>query len=250
MRLALLSDLHANLQALEACLAHARLAACDRFALLGDLVGYGGDPAAVMDKVMELAQQGAVVLKGNHDALAVSPPAQTAQMADEGARWTHEQLSSEQRDFLATSPLTATLGPCFLVHASADEPEKWRYVSDERSASASLEAALTHPGIRYVFGGHVHHQTLYYKGSGRGLMAFQPTPGVAIPTPGHRQWIATIGSVGQPRDGQPTAMYAVFDLQRSWLTFHRVPYDHMAAAASVRRAGLPQFFAKRLEEGR
>ena len=62
---------------------------------------------------------------------------------------------------------------------------------------------LLQPGVRYVFGGHVHHQTLYYKGSGRGLMAFKPTPGFAIPTPGHRQWIATVGSVGQPRDGKP-----------------------------------------------
>lgn len=250
MRLALLSDLHANLQAFDACLAHARQAGCDRFALLGDLVGYGGDPVAVMERVMDLAEQGAVVVRGNHDALAVHPTAQTGQMADEGARWTHEQLGSEQRSFLAAAPLTATVGPCFLVHASADAPEKWRYVNDERSAAASLGAALAHPGIRYVFGGHVHHQTLYYKGRGRGLMAFQPTPGVAIPTPGHRQWIATVGSVGQPRDGLPAAMYALIDLAQSRLTFQRVPYDHVAAAAAVRRAGLPEFFARRLEEGR
>jgi diadenosine tetraphosphatase ApaH/serine/threonine PP2A family protein phosphatase len=96
----------------------------------------------------------------------------------------------------------------------------------------------------------VHQQTLYYKGSGRGLMAFKPTPGVPIPTPGHRQWIATVGSVGQPRDGKPLAMYALFDLAQSRLTFHRVAYDHAAAAAAVRRAGLPEYFAQRLEEGR
>ena len=81
-------------------------------------------------------------------------------------------------------------------------------------------------------------------------MAFAPTAGVPIPTPAHRQWIATVGSVGQPRDGQPTAMYAMFDLAQSRLTFHRVPYDHLAAAAAVRRAGLPEYFAQRLEEGR
>jgi diadenosine tetraphosphatase ApaH/serine/threonine PP2A family protein phosphatase len=250
MKLALLSDIHANVQAFDACLEHARLAGCDRVALLGDLVGYGGDPVAVMERVTALADQGAVVLRGNHDALAVEPPAQSQQMGDATARWTHDQLSTAQRTFLAGCPLTATVGPCLLVHASADAPEKWRYVDDERSAAASLEAALLQPGIRYVFGGHVHHQTLYYKGSGRGLMPFQPTPGFAIPTPGHRQWIATIGSVGQPRDGRPTAMYALFDLEQARLTFHRVPYDHAAAAASVRRAGLPEFFAKRIEEGR
>lgn len=250
MKLALLSDIHANVQALDACLEHARLAGSDRLALLGDLVGYGGDPAAVMERVMALSGDGALVLKGNHDALAVTPPAQSQQMGDATARWTHGQLSAAQRAFLDTCPLTATLGPCFLVHASADAPGKWRYVDDERSAAASLEAALQQPGVRYVFGGHVHHQTLYYKGSGRSLMAFKPTPGIAIPTPGHRQWIATIGSVGQPRDGHPTAMYALFDLEQARLTFHRIPYDHAAAAASVRRAGLPEFFAQRIEEGR
>lgn len=250
MKLALLSDLHANIQAFDACLIHARASGCDQVALLGDLVGYGGDPVAVMDQVLDLAANGATVVQGNHDAQAVSPPPQAQQMGNAGARWTHDQLSPAHRAFLAAAPLTATLGPCFLVHASADAPQSWRYVDDERSASASLNAALTHPGIRYVFGGHVHHQTLYYQGSGRNLMAFKPTPGVAIPTPGHRQWIATVGSVGQPRDGHPAAMYALLDLEQSRLTFHRVPYDHMAAAASVRRAGMPESFAKRLEEGR
>jgi diadenosine tetraphosphatase ApaH/serine/threonine PP2A family protein phosphatase len=103
--------------------------------------------------------------------------------------------------------------------------------------------------VRYVFGGHVHQQSLYYRGTGRQLMAFKPTSGVPIPTPNHRQWIATIGSVGQPRDGSPRAMYAVFDSSHAKLTFHRVAYDHRAAARAVREAGLPDFFAQRLESG-
>jgi diadenosine tetraphosphatase ApaH/serine/threonine PP2A family protein phosphatase len=103
--------------------------------------------------------------------------------------------------------------------------------------------------VHYVFGGHVHHQSLYYRGTGRQLMAFKPTAGVSIPTPKHRQWIATIGSVGQPRDGNPRAMYAVFDSTLAKLTFHRVAYDHRAAAQAVRQAGLPEFFAQRLETG-
>lgn len=249
MKLALLSDIHANIHALDACLEHARQAGCDRIALLGDLVGYGADPVPVMERVMALARDGAVVIKGNHDVLAVEPPVQTQQMGDVTARWTHGQLSAAQRQFLAALPMTATVGPCFLVHASADAPAQWRYVENARSAGASLDAALATPGIRYVFGGHVHLQTLYYKGSGRGLMAFQPTAGVAIPTPARRQWIATVGSVGQPRDGEPAAMYALFDLTQTRLCFQRVAYDHGAAAASVRRAGLPEFLARRLEEG-
>jgi diadenosine tetraphosphatase ApaH/serine/threonine PP2A family protein phosphatase len=250
MKLALLSDIHANLQALDACLAHAGQLGASRFALLGDLVGYGGSPSMVMDRIMQLAQQGAIVLKGNHDAMALDPPRKSEFLGEATAAWTHAQLTPEQLQFIGALPLTARIESCFLVHASADAPQDWRYVDDERSAGASLAAAATHPDVRYVFGGHVHRQTLYYKGSRGGLMAFAPTAGVPIPMPAHRHWIATVGSVGQPRDGQPSAMYAMFDLEHARLTFHRVPYDHMAAAAAVRRAGLPDQFARRLEEGR
>ncbi len=250
MKLALLSDIHANLQALHACLDHAEQHGASRFALLGDLVGYGGDPAPVMDRIMQMAQAGAVVLKGNHDEMALSPPQKTEHLGESTATWTHAQLSHEHRQFLAALPLTARIQSCFLVHASANAPGDWQYVDDERSASASLAAAAADPAVRYVFGGHVHHQTLYYKGSRGKLMAFTPTAGVPIPLPTHRHWIATVGSVGQPRDGLTSAMYALFDLKQARLTFHRVPYDHMAAAASVRRAGLPDYFAQRLEAGR
>ncbi len=251
MKLALLSDIHANLQALHACLKHAELQGASHFAVLGDMVGYGGDPAPVMDRVMQLAQAGAVVLKGNHDAMALDPPLKCEHLGQATAAWTHAQLSDAHRHFLAALPLTARMQTCFLVHASAQAPADWHYVDDERSAGASLAAATAaDPDVRYVFGGHVHHQTLYYKGSAGGLMAFSPTAGVAIPMPTHRHWIATVGSVGQPRDGRPSAMYALFDMTHSRLTFHRVPYDHMAAAAAVRRAGLPEQFAQRLEEGR
>ena len=96
----------------------------------------------------------------------------------------------------------------------------------------------------------MHLQTLYYRGVDAGLMKFMPTPGVAVPVPKHRHWLATIGSVGQPRDSNPQAMYAVFDTDKLQLTFHRVSYDHHAAAAAIRKAGLPAFFADRLEQGR
>jgi diadenosine tetraphosphatase ApaH/serine/threonine PP2A family protein phosphatase len=251
MKLALLSDLHANLQALQACLDHAEQQGANQFAILGDLVGYGGDPVPVMDRVMQLAQAGAVVLQGNHDALAVKPGDNMVNNEDASARWTHEQLSAQQRDFLDALPYTAKRESCLLVHASAYHPESWQYVKDERSAAISLDAALAqNPSITHVFGGHVHEQTLYFRGTGRSLMAFKPTAGVTIPTPAHRQWIATIGSVGQPRDGDPRAAYAVMDTERMQLMFRRVPYEHAQAAAAIRAAGLPEFFAKRLESGR
>jgi diadenosine tetraphosphatase ApaH/serine/threonine PP2A family protein phosphatase len=142
------------------------------------------------------------------------------------------------------------LDKILLVHASADGPELWRYVYDERAATASLDAASEQPGVRYVFGGHVHEQSLYYRGSTSSLMKFTPQPGVAVPVPSHRQWLATVGSVGQPRDGNPEAMYALIDTERWQLSFHRVAYDHYAAASAIRAAGLPEFFAERLELGR
>jgi len=250
MRLALLSDIHANIQALDACLEHARAQNAQRIVFLGDLVGYGADPAAVVDRIQQLAGEGALVIKGNHDALAVRPPTDVKTIGDSTALWTHKQLSRAQREWLDALPMTLQLDASLFVHASADGPELWRYVYDQRAATASLDAATANPAVRYVFGGHVHLQTMYYRGSTSELMMFTPQPGIAVPVPKHRQWLSTIGSVGQPRDGKPLAMYALFDTDRAQLTFHRVAYDHHAAAAAIRHAGLPSFFADRLELGR
>ncbi len=250
MKLALLSDIHANIQAFEACLAHAREHGAQQFALLGDLVGYGADPVAVVELAQELADKGALLVKGNHDEMAVAPPATVVTVGDSTAGWTHAQLTDAQRLFLDQLPLTLQQDAILLVHASLDSPALWRYVYDERAARASLEAAAALPEVRYVFTGHVHLQTLYYRGAGADLMKFLPTPGVAVPVPKHRRWLATIGSVGQPRDRNPQAMYALFDTDKLQLTFQRVSYDNRAAAVAIRQAALPAFFADRLELGR
>jgi diadenosine tetraphosphatase ApaH/serine/threonine PP2A family protein phosphatase len=255
MRLALLSDLHANRQALDACLDHARAQGVDWYAFLGDLVGYGADPVAVVEQVMALYAQGALVIQGNHDAMAVTPPTGDTSTGSSTAQWTHEQLNGVQREFLAHLPLTASLEHLLLVHASADKPEAWRYVDSERAATVCLDAARARgtPGgmaQNHIVVGHVHHQTLYYQGAGRDLMPFKPTVGVGVPVPRLRACVATVGSVGQPRDGDPRAMYAIYDLAAGRLTFHRVAYDHAAAAAAIRQAGLPEYFAQRLETGR
>lgn len=250
MRLALMSDIHSNIHALDACLSHARAQGAEQFAILGDMVGYGPSPAEVMQRVMELADQGAIVLKGNHDELGINPPASVIKNEDEGASWTSKQLSPAQRDFISGLPLSQRCESALLVHASAQDPKRWTYVVDARTAQNSLDAATQESGVTHVFGGHVHLQTLYYRGAGGKLMPFTPSVGVAVPVPKHRQWLATIGSVGQPRDGNPRAMYALFDTQACTLTFHRVAYDHMAVARATREAGLPEFFAARLEIGR
>jgi diadenosine tetraphosphatase ApaH/serine/threonine PP2A family protein phosphatase len=249
MKIALLSDIHANLHAFEACMAHARANGAVRFAVLGDLVGYGAQPAEVVRRVRALAEEGAIVLQGNHDALAVNPLAQAGTLEAGGAAWTRSQLDASALEFLDGLPLTAGDGAVFLVHASADAPQRWLYVDNVHRAEASLNAACEDAGVRYVFGGHVHHQSLYFRSASQTLMRFDPTPGSPIALPPHRRWIATVGSVGQPRDGATTAMYAMFDAGRAELTFYRVAYDHLAAAACIRAAGLPEPFAQRLERG-
>lgn len=250
MKLALLSDIHANWPALQACLAHARAQGAQQFAFLGDLVGYGAEPQRVLDEIIQLTGQGAHVLLGNHDARALAPPPVAESLGDQSARWTHDQLTPAQRNFLAGLPLTVEHGAMLLVHASADAPQQWHYVQDAQTAALSLDAAAQRPQVRYVFGGHVHQQSLYYRSATGKLMPFVPAAGVAVPVPHHRHWLVTVGSVGQPRDGDPRAMYALFDEAQALLTFHRVPYDWQLAAAAIRQAGLPDFFADRLEQGR
>lgn len=250
MKLALLSDIHGNLQAFDACLAHARAQGAEQLALLGDLVGYGADPAAVVDKAQELAAKGAFLVKGNHDALAVAPPVQVRTMGDSTAAWTHAQLDTSQLDFLNKLPLTVRHGSTMLVHASVKNPLQWRYMNDSRAAGDCLNAAAEWPEVRHIFCGHVHVQALYRNDGDAPIKALAPQPGIRLSTPSAHRWAATVGSVGQPRDGEPRAMYAIFDTQKQQLTFQRVVYDHEAAAQAIRRAGLGHFFAGRLAVGR
>ena len=117
-------------------------------------------------------------------------------------------------------------------------------------AGDSLAHAVRHDGVRYVLGGHVHLQALYYQGRGSTLMLFEPVPGKAIPVPQHRRWVATVGSVGQPRDGNPAAAFALLDTRAAQITFHRLPYDVGAMVAMARRKGVPQDAVQRLERAR
>jgi diadenosine tetraphosphatase ApaH/serine/threonine PP2A family protein phosphatase len=250
MKLALLSDVHANQGALQACLAHARHAGATRFALLGDLVGYGAEPVAVLDTVMELAAQGALVVRGNHDeaAQARGPADGTGEQL--AAVWTHAQLRPSHLAFLAGLPLTASLGDALLVHADPYDPARWQYLDRPALVRRALGAAQRQWGASKVFCGHVHQQQLYYRAADGHPMAFSPVPDVPVPLAAHRNWLAIVGSVGQPRDGDPRAMYALFDVAQARLSFHRIAYDHTAAAAAIRAAGLPESFATRLERGR
>ncbi len=246
MKLALLADIHSNLEGLTACLDHAREQGADGHAFVGDLVGYGGDPVAVLELVEAHVAAGALVVKGNHDAAILDDGADTMNKSAEAAvEWTRAQLGERHRAFLAGLPFTARRDEIFLVHASADRPGDWTYVSDPMRAGQSLAAARG----TWVFSGHVHEQALYYQGAAGRPLRFSPQPGVAIPVPAHRRWLAIVGSAGQPRDGNTAAAYAILDTDRRTLTFHRVPYQWAQAAARIRAAGLPEGLARRLERG-
>lgn len=251
MKIALLSDIHANWPALQACMAHARTQGVDQWAFLGDLVGYGAEPVPVLECVMQMAAQGAWVLQGNHEAMALQPPpASDTSLGAATAQWTHDQLRSEHRDFIQALPLVLDQPPLLLVHASADVPPNWRYVDDADSAGRCRDAALALGGSTHVMVGHVHTQALYYQGTGRSLMSFAPQPGLPVPVSPRRPLVACVGSCGQPRDRDPRAMYAVYDTVAARMVFHRIPYNHKEAAAAIRRAGLPEMFAQRLEVGK
>jgi len=250
MRIALLSDIHSNIQALQACLAHAAAQAPDQYAFLGDFVGYGAAPVEVMDVIMTYASRGAWVLLGNHDEMVFSVQNTEATQASSSAEWTRMQLPEHQVEFLRTLPLQIQHEGNLFVHASAKDPGQWHYVDSEMRADQCMQAAEKNFQAQRVFTGHVHHQTLYYRGADQKMMLFMPTPGASIPLSRQRTMVATIGSVGQPRDGDTRAMYALLDCAKNSLAFHRVPYLFSKTADDIRRAGLPEKLAQRIEAGR
>ena len=245
MKLALISDLHANREAFSAVLEHARANGASDFALLGDLVGYGGDPAWVVDQARELASKGAMVVMGNHDSAIVTGPLPSMRDdAREAILWTRSQLDASQLDFLAGLPMYREREDCLFVHANAFDPQGFEYIQGRMEAMRSLHA--TH--CRYTFCGHMHDPKLYHL-SGTGKAGeFVPSPGVDIPLLPNRQWLVIPGSCGQPRDGNPAACYALFDMDTGLLSFERVPYDVDAAAARVRHSGLSEAVAERLAQ--
>lgn len=245
MKLAILADIHANLEALTACLADAARCGAQAHAFLGDLVGYGADPHACLDLVRRHVADGAIAVRGNHDDAALGGLCEELNfVAREAAVWTRAQLADVERDFLAGLPYAAEGHGCQFVHASADRPAAWEYVSTAAAAARCLKAAAA----PVVFAGHVHHPLLFHSVRA-GAAAFEPRGSAPITLSTGRRWLALTGSVGQPRDGNPAAAYLLYDTERRELNFRRVPYDWMAAAAKIRAAGLPASLASRLEGG-
>ena len=246
MRIALLADIHGNREAFEACLQDARRRGCGQVVLLGDYVGYGADPAWTVEKVMELVGEGALAVLGNHDNAVGDWKEDLTPDAEVAITWTRGQLGAPARRFLAALPMGIEDGERLYVHANVAPARRWSYLDGLDPALRALKACRA----QAVFCGHVHVPALYgITASGKGI-AFRPVPGVPIPLPRHRRWLAVLGAVGQPRDGGTAASYALLDADLAELTYYRVPYDVQAASAKIRAAGLPDALAERLGKGR
>ncbi len=248
MRLAIMADVHGNLEAFDACIADAAAAGATRHALLGDLVGYGADPEAVVNRARELLGADGICVKGNHDAAASGDEAALGGMNEAAAAaivWTRQALSDDAWSWLGGLPLTHEEGDALFVHADARRPEAWGYIEDAGDAERALRAV----SARLVFCGHVHATTLYQMHAMRPPAPFRPVHNQPVPLIASRSWLAVIGAVGQPRDGDPRAIYALFDGAARTLTIRRVAYDIDGAAGKIRRAGLPERLADRLYRG-
>lgn len=246
MKIALLSDLHANRQAVESVWEHVQSQHVDQVVFLGDYVDYGADPAWTMDFVMRQVALGALAVKGNHDdAMSsteghhFSPPI-LASLA-----WTARQLTDEHKQFLSGLPMVVRFAGCLFTHANAHAPSSWAYIHDRLQASRSIQVSPD----PIVFCGHMHEAKLYHQSTLGKLGEFTPVDGVPIELSSARRWLGLPGSVGQPRDGNPAASYATFDTAQYQFTVHRIPYDHEAASASILAAGLPEMNAQRLAHG-
>jgi diadenosine tetraphosphatase ApaH/serine/threonine PP2A family protein phosphatase len=246
MRIAVLTDIHANREAFGAVLADAAAHGVDRIALLGDIVGYGADPEWCCEKAAELVEGGAICVRGNHDDAAVGVPDAMSSLARRAMDWTRAQLGDAHRTFLAGLPMQAEEGGLLFVHASANSPEAWAYVTSDTRATPSFRASTA----RLILCGHVHVPLL--ASCDRAGMVREQTFRVGLPIPllRSRRWLAVVGSVGQPRDWVPQASWALVDTDRNELTFRRTPYDVAAAANRVREVGLPEELATRLLIGR
>ena len=246
MLIAFFSDIHANRQAFEACLAQARERGAERIVLLGDYVGYGADPEWTVATVMDLVDKGAMAVLGNHDSAVGNPREDLNEEARAAIEWTRGELGRSERGFLAALPLTLEDAGRLYVHADASRPRSWNYVASVEDAALSIGATPAHA----TFCGHIHRPALYSMSVTGKMTAFTPTSGVAVQLLPGRRWLAVLGAVGQPRDGNPAACYAILDTERREITYCRVPYDVERAAARIREKGLPPWLAERLLIGR
>lgn len=239
MRVAVLSDIHSNLVALDAVLAE--LPPVDEVWHLGDVVGYGPHPDEVVGRLREL---GAIGVRGNHDAAALGAIDTDSFNVDarRAAEWTGATISAATRDWLGSLPEILERDGWLLVHGSPRDPT-WEYVTSTPVARASLAAMPTRAGLH----GHTHLPIAYVEEDGR-VDTMSPGSGSTL-TLGGRRALLNPGSVGQPRDGIPTSGWMILDTSEGVATWRRTAYDITAVQAAMVLAGLPDRLVARLAYG-
>jgi diadenosine tetraphosphatase ApaH/serine/threonine PP2A family protein phosphatase len=239
-RYAVLGDVHGNWEALGAVLDDAAAQGVTDHVCVGDLVGYNADPAACLDRIREICS---TVVRGNHDHYCVHDECldDFHPLAASVVEWTREQLGDEQKAYLQGLNLSALVDGFTLVHSTLDMPEKWGYVFDTLQADANFAYQST----ALCFHGHTHLPVVFEK-LGRVVRRSVETVRLQL----GKKYFVNIGSVGQPRDGDPRASYVVYDTAARTIHFRRVAYDIAAVQKKIRDAGLPERLALRLETGK
>lgn len=240
MRYAVFSDIHANLEALEAVYADMDRRGVDEYICLGDLVGYGASPGPVMERVMDRTSR---IVAGNHDyaicgKLRLDPFNTYARQA---AEWTMDQLDDEWIDTLDQLPLMTSVDNVTCVHATFIAPERFDYILTAYDAELNFEGI----GARIGFIGHSHIPVNFVM---RDRLLHNEHRTLEL-QPGDRA-LVNVGSVGQPRDDDPRASYGVYDTEEESVRIHRVTYDIDTAANKIYEAGLPTLLGERLYRGK
>lgn len=240
MRFAIFGDIHANLQALEAVLSDARTQLCSHYVCLGDIVGYNANPRECLALVRGLE---CPTVKGNHDEQASMISAQDNfnALAEEAIQWTREQLTDEEKVWLRELRLQRQVRDFTIVHATLDTPHKWDYIFNQLEAAASF--SYQHTTLCFV--GHTHAPKAYVRDGSVRSLALD-----ILPIQLGKKYLINVGSVGQPRDGNWRAAYAIYDTTSNEVELRRVEYDLAGAQAAIRAAGLPDKLAERLGNGR
>ena len=241
MRFAIFSDIHANLEALEAVFADARARRCTHFVCLGDVVGYNANPRECIERVRELD---CPVVKGNHDEEATLDASSERfnELAERAIQWTRNNLADQDKEWLRNLPLQKQVHDFTIVHATLDTPGQWGYVFNTLDAVASF----TYQRTTVCFFGHTHVPMVFIRGQSG--VRQERKEHIRI-EPG-RKYFINVGSVGQPRDGNWRAAYCIYDVESKLVELLRVKYDLATAQKKISKAGLPQLLAERLAMGR
>jgi diadenosine tetraphosphatase ApaH/serine/threonine PP2A family protein phosphatase len=240
MLIGVVSDIHANLEALEVVLADLDRRKPDATVCLGDFVGYGASPNPCIERLRPRIEAAVI---GNHDDAALGRTSLEGfnHEAASAARWTAEQLTPANIAYLESLPYQVTWRGARLVHASPSEPESWHYVLSPAEADFELRGIQENA----CFIGHSHYPGTFVFDGRRSVYTRQARVTIE---PG-RRFLVNVGSVGQPRDGDPRAAYLLWDDAAGSVEHVRLDYDIEAAGARIRGAGLPAFLAERLRWG-